>query len=60
MFNGIVLGMKGMGATLVKVDKTHLFFDIKIGSDIDDKEKLERVRDLVQTEFGLGIKIKKI
>lgn len=57
---GIILAVKEMGGTLVKVNSTHLYFDIKKGSEIDDHEKLQRFRDVLNDMYGLGIKIKRV
>lgn len=57
---GMVLAIKEMGGTLVKVNSTHLFFDVIEGSEIDDSKKLERFRDVLNEISGLGIKIKRV
>ena len=58
--NGMILGMVEMGAKFVKIDKFHVFFDIPMGSDIDNDEKLKRSKHAFTKMFGLGLKINRI
>lgn len=60
VLRGIILGAEKMGATFVKIDSTHIFFNVIKGSEIDNSEILERFRDVINDLYGLGIKIKRI
>lgn len=60
MIKGSIKGMELMGATFVKCDGFHLFFNIIKGSDIDDGVKLKRAKDTIFKTTGLGLKIRKV
>ena len=60
LLKGMILGMKQEGANFVKVEEPFIYFDVKIGSDIDDKEKLIKAKLAFYEAFGLGLKIRKI
>ena len=59
MYEGMMEGMKMMGAEFVKSDQSHLFFKIPINSDIDDPKKLKRAQKAFKDQFGLGLRIKR-
>ena len=59
MAQGIIIGMADMGAKFVKVDATHIFFDVTKGSEIDDNDKLLRANELIMSVTGLKMKIKR-
>ena len=60
LLQGMIQGMESMGAKYIKTDGFHLYFTIKIGSDIDDDVKLKRSKDAFWQSFALGLKIKRI
>lgn len=60
MLKGMIKGMEDMGATFVKSDYFDIFFNIKIGSKIDDDTKLKRAKNAFMKSFGIGLKIKRI
>jgi hypothetical protein len=60
MLKGMIKGMQDMGATFVKSDDFDIFFNIKIGSKIDDDTKLKRAKNAFMKSFGIGLKIKRI
>ena len=49
-----------MGARLRKVDMNYCYWDIKIGSKIDDKEALKKGEKVFISQFGLAFRIKKV
>tara|TARA_R110002020_G_scaffold40164_2_gene118902 strand:+ start:204 stop:410 length:207 start_codon:yes stop_codon:yes gene_type:complete len=60
LFKGMIIGIEEMGAKLIKYDLLDLFFEVKIGSQIDDQERLKRSKDAFLKTFGLGMKIKRV
>jgi len=60
LLKGMIKGMEDMGASFVKVDDFDFFFNIKIGSEIDNDEKLKKARDSFMKSFGMGIKVRRI
>ena len=57
---GMILGMEQMGAKFVKNDGFHLFFDVPIGTDIDDESKLKKAKQAFTELFSVGLKIRRI
>ncbi|HEX4875644.1 MAG TPA: hypothetical protein VFV31_03170 [Chitinophagaceae bacterium] len=57
---GMIKGMEDMGATFVKSDNFDVYFDVKIGSEIDDETKLKRAKEVFMKSFGLGLKIRRV
>jgi hypothetical protein len=57
---GMILGMEKLGAKLVKSDQEFVFFDVIIGSEIDDEKKLKNAKSAFQSILGLGIKIRRV
>ena len=57
IINGMITGMCQMGATLVDIRDGFIYFNIKIGSEIDNDQKLIRASDAFQ-KFGLVVKIR--
>lgn len=60
MFKGMLEGLEEIGATLVKHDLQFLYFDISTGSAIDDLKKLRRLKQLIHSTYGIGIKVKRV
>ena len=60
LLNGMIIGMKDMGATYVKSDYLYLYFDVKEGSEIDDKVKLKRAKEAFWAAVGMDIKIRRV
>jgi len=58
--NGMVKGMEMMGAKFIKSNSNYLFFDIKIGSEIDNQEKLKNAKDAFVKILGVSIKVRKV
>lgn len=58
--NGIINGMESMGAVFVKINETHLFFDIEQGSEIDNDEYLERSKKICLETLGIGLKVRRV
>lgn len=56
----MILGMEEMGAKYLKSDKFHLFFNIKINSEIDNDVNLKRAKDTIFKKFGLGLKVSRV
>ena len=54
------MGIEQMGGQYIKTDGIDLFFNIKIGSDIDDDVKLKRAKDAFFKMFGLGLRIRRV
>ena len=52
--------MNELGAKFVKTDGFDIYFDVKIGSEMDDQNKLIKARDILKNEFFLTLKIKKV
>ena len=44
----------------IKVDHFDFFFEIKKGSEIDNEEKLKRAKNAFFSQFGLGLKIRRV
>jgi len=59
-FKGFVLGMEKMGAKLVKIESSDIFFNIRNGSDIDDSKKLSRSKKAFSDFFGLRLRVRRI
>jgi hypothetical protein len=60
LLRGCILSMTNMGAEYVKCDGFDICFNIPIHREINDIEKLRRLRDLFFKEFGLTLKVKRI
>ncbi len=60
IFKGMIKGMKDRGATFLKTDSQNVYFNVKVGSEIDDADKLKRAKDAFMKTFGLGIKVNKV
>jgi hypothetical protein len=57
---GMIKGMEMMGAEYVKTDGFDLFFNIPINSELDDNDKLKRVKEAFTKMFGLGLRVRRI
>jgi hypothetical protein len=55
---GVSEGMKASGATFVKMNNTHFFFEIQKGSVLDNEDARKRVNDFLLTTYGRGMKFK--
>lgn len=55
----LIKQMQEDGATFIKSDYFDAFFDVEIGSNIDDNEKLKIAKLYIRKYFGLGLKIRK-
>ena len=55
---GVAEGMKESGATFIKMNDTHFFFEIKKGSALDYEEARKRTNDFLLTTYGRGMKFK--
>jgi hypothetical protein len=60
IFIGIIKGMNQLGATFVKNDESYFYFDVKKGSEIDNKERLLRAKNILMKKYGMGLKVKRI
>jgi hypothetical protein len=60
LLKGMIKGMESMGATFVKNDECHLYFNVKKGSEIDNQTILNTARDMFQKSFNIGLKIRPI
>ena len=60
LLKGTILGMENMGAKFVGSDGCYVYFDIPKGSEIDDNEKLKRVKQPFEELFGLGLKVRRV
>lgn len=58
-FKGICHGMELSGGKFIKVDETHVYFEIKKGSLLDDKEGMQNALKIFK-HYGWGLKIKKV
>ena len=56
----MVKGFEDMGGKFIKVDHFDFFFEIKKGSEIDNDEKLKRAKNAFFSQFGLGLKIRRV
>lgn len=56
----MIMVMEEMGAKYLKSDNFHLFFNIKINSEIDNEINLKRAKDTFFKMFGLGLKVRRI
>ena len=59
LLKGMIKGMEEMGATYIKTDGTHLYFEIPRGCQIDNEEYLKIAKETFFSAFGLGLKIRK-
>lgn len=55
----MIIGMENMGAKYVKLDDTHIYFDIPKDSELND-EQLKRSKDAFTQMFNLGLKVRKL
>ena len=60
LIKGMVKGMEDMGAIFVKVDNFDVYFNVNIGSEIDNESKLKRAKEAFMKLFGLGLKIRRV
>lgn len=60
LLKAMIDAIEQMGGQFVKVDHFDFYFNIVIGSQIDDEVKLKRTKDALMKSFGLGLKIRKI
>lgn len=59
LLKGMIQGMEEMGATFIKTDGSHLYFEIPKGGQLDNEAGLKRAKDAFVERFNLGIKIRK-
>jgi hypothetical protein len=50
--------IKEAGATLEKVDGTHVFLNIKPGSELSKQEAQINLKRFFEREYGLGLKVR--
>lgn len=55
---GFVQGIEQMGGTVAKKTDTHVFIDIKAGSDLVDKMRQQRLAKALMLGFDLGMKVR--
>lgn len=60
LLKGTIAGMESMGAKFIKTDGFDLFFEIPKGGVLDDDVKLKRAKNLFQTRFDLGLRVRRV
>ena len=50
--------IKEAGGTLEKVDDTHVFLNIKPGSELSKREAQINLKRFFEREYGLGLKVR--
>lgn len=58
VLKGVLEGFQSLGATVHKVDATHIYLVVPEGSEMDDAKKLKRAVSVTRHFFNLGIKTK--
>jgi len=56
----MIKGMEVIGAKFIRYQDSHLYFEVKKDSEIDDKEKLKEAKSELTKYFGYGLKIRRI
>jgi hypothetical protein len=53
----MIKGMEFMGATFVKNDATVIIFNAKAGSEIDNREKIDKAAEAFKKTFGIKLEV---